>query len=581
MTQVESQSLIFNRRITWTDYIPSIVVATLFVLTYFSLPKVDYIEPSPFFYVKLLPPLYFALVIASIIGAVMSKNHFGRVFCTITFVLALHFTPNIVLVNPWHFDSYAFLAEAVYVKRNGYIADIAYWSLLESPGIGLVFGPFLSVTGIDPFAFLKIYQALLPILMTLLIYSIVEKFTSNRSNASLAPLLTMSIMWVNEFFLNRQSFSLIFYLSSWLLLSKIIVKKFELKTVLLLGTQIFAMIISHPATPLFFMTNLICIIVLSKIFKVFESWETKTVLSVIWFSAFGWLLWNYSVAQNRSLIVFSRIIDTVLTSLLSRPTILETYETKVLTGFTSNYKLIIYLRLITLFVVVALSVTAPLLIYWRNRGSKVAKSSILLMGWVVSNFASALPLLAAGLPYFERPGLFTFISWGPMAVLIYENLWKKEPTRSWRAIRSASIIIILLVPSLLIPVTKYAPLPYLYPTSRELDVMQFSNSLYSSSYPIILLEYTSIYTFNYLYEIHRPSQQLIQLLSTFESIENLSRITGSRSFIVIYRLITRDGFRVNSPSMYDLVVNVTKFSESSHNKVYDSGWPYSILVPAR
>jgi len=55
-------------------------------------------------------------------------------------------------------------------------------------------------------------------------------------------------------------------------------------------------------------------------------------------------------------------------------------------------------------------------------------------------------------------------------------------------------------------------------------------------------------------------------------------VTCSSSFWVTYRLIVRDAFWNYTPSMLDVVRNLTLDEAGMHNKVYDGGWPESILV---
>ena len=115
----------------------------------------------------LLPTLYLVLT-ASIIIALRDKQELTRVISVCILALLIIWTPSVVFFQPWHLDSYPFVAEAVYIQRNAHIGNFHY--LTESPALGLTFGAFMLITGINPITLLKIYPGFLAILFVAFIY---------------------------------------------------------------------------------------------------------------------------------------------------------------------------------------------------------------------------------------------------------------------------------------------------------------------------------------------------------------------------------------------------------------------------
>lgn len=250
-------------------YLVSFFVAMLFLGSYITLPQVGYTEPDVFFYFKHLPPLYHISVIVSIIVAIFSKEKFNRIFAAIVFCLLIILTPSILLINPWNLDSYAFVSEAVYIKRNGWMSDVGY--ILDTPALSLTFGPYLLITGMDPFLFQKMFGGLNAVILLLVVYLIAMKMKIKEKSLVIACLCFISIMWPNTFHVNRQNFSLVYYLTSWFLLAHLILERKDRRFLLLFTIQIFLMVISHPATPVFFLANLILVAAIGRILGVLRS----------------------------------------------------------------------------------------------------------------------------------------------------------------------------------------------------------------------------------------------------------------------------------------------------------------------
>lgn len=558
------------------NYFLGVFIGVLLLLTYVTLPRVDYVEPNVFFYLEHLTPLYYLSLIASIVVAVFSKNRFIRVFSVVAFTLLIILTPSVMLVNPWHMDSYPFVSEAVYVERNGRLADFHYLS--ESPALGLVFGPYLLITGISPFDLMKIYPSLIVTILVLIMYSIAEKMKIGKKSLVIAPICLVAIMWPNAFHVCRQSFSLVYYLASWLFLSVLILQRKDRRISLMLGIQIILMVISHPATPLFFVANLIGVAIIGGILRKLRSGEIKIITYTLLFCTFFWLLWNSTIAtKGDGIRVFSNIMTTLFNSLMTSPAEVSG-ASKIFIGYTSIYSSIINLRLFLTLVVSVSGILLPLIIYRYYESPRNKKISVMLTGWILSNMASAIPLMYSGLPYFARPALFTFISWAPLGGLVYVTIDMKglKSPKIKKIIKSVFLVIFILTPSILIPVIKYAPLPFLYPRTRELSTITFMDLHYRGDY-ILRLEFTTPWGYSYLCGLNETNYGLLR--NDYISNGSLNPRVTATSIAVTYRLVTRDAFWSYEPSMLQIVENVTGKLSETHNKVYDSGYPDWILIP--
>ena len=109
-------------------YLSLLFICALFLVTLASLPSVDNVESSVFFYLEHLPPIYYVSVLASVIIALRDKQELTRVISVCVLTLLIIWAPSVMYVQPWHLDSYPFVAEAVYIERNAHLSNFHYLS---------------------------------------------------------------------------------------------------------------------------------------------------------------------------------------------------------------------------------------------------------------------------------------------------------------------------------------------------------------------------------------------------------------------------------------------------------------------
>ena len=552
-----------------------VFIVALLVATFATLPRVDFIEPNVLFYFQHLSPLYYVCIFAAIAMAIYYRRDFLGLLSVIVVGLLILWTPSIMLVQPWFLDTYSFGAEAVYVARNGYIGD--YHHLSASPLLGLMFGPFLMITGISPFMLQKIYPSLFAIIFAVLLYVTAKKMKIGKEALVVAPLLFISIAWPNELHFCRQSFSLIFYITSWLLLLHLVFRRSDRRFFVLLVLQVFLLAMSHPATPLFFMANLATIVFLDQIWQKFRRKGSKVIMRVcmqtLLISAGAWIFWNTFNPATRGMRDLVAIAENLVASLMESPSEVSGVGT-IFTNYTPIYGLAINIRFALTLAVFVSALLLPFVIYRYVQNRKLV---VILMGWVISNMFSSVPLLYSGLGYFARPALFTFISLAPLGALVYNVLASKSEihVKTKSVTKCTFLLVFIIVPLLLIPIIKYGPLPFLYPTSRELAHKEFSDLRWAGGGKLVYLEFNLPYGYSYiLHGIGEASPSTIYRYG--EGLDSI--LASSSSLWITYRLRTRDGFRNYNPSMLYVVKNLTLY-QTTYNKVYDSGWPESILIP--
>jgi len=590
-------------RIRMKKFLMGVFIVALLLATFATLPRVDYVEPNVLFYFQHLTPLYYICVLAAIVMAIYWRRSYLGLLSAIVLSLLILWTPSIMLVQPWFPDTYPFVAEAVYVARNGHIGDVHYLSV--NPALGLFLGPFLMITGISPFMLIKIYPGIVAVIFTVLLYLIAKKMKIGKESLVVAPLLFLSIAWPNELHLCRQSFSLVYYLVSWFLLLRLVFQGPNRRIFVLLVSQVVLLTMSHPSTPLFFMANLVTIVIIGWVLRKFRPKESSVIIRTLLISAIAWMLWNAFSPATGAIRNFIGIVENLVASLTGSPSEVSGIA-KIFAQYTEVYELTINIRfgltlavftsamLLSLFAMYQLSTRGFLTRIRLSRKRFVLleigidrKVLAILAGWIISNLFSSVPLLYAGLPYFARPVLFTFIAWAPLGAFAYKILSTKQKSgltaKTKNAMRCVFLGAFVVLPSLLIPMIKYGPLPFLYPTSKELANKRFLDLHMGNGGIQVYFEYNLPYSYSYILDgytrVNGPRS--MTLGGVYSSGEGLNTsLVDQASLWITYRLVTRDAFQKYTPSMLNVVENATLIlPRTTHNKVYDSGWPECILTP--
>ena len=93
-----------------------IFIMTFFLLYIYFIPRIDYVAPNPLFIHDNFTYVYYLLLIVSILFHILYEDEHMKRISEIIFIILIFFMPNVLLKNPWHMDSYAFVNEAILLK---------------------------------------------------------------------------------------------------------------------------------------------------------------------------------------------------------------------------------------------------------------------------------------------------------------------------------------------------------------------------------------------------------------------------------------------------------------------------------
>ncbi|MEM1714000.1 MAG: hypothetical protein QXW36_05655, partial [Desulfurococcaceae archaeon] len=122
------------------------------------------------------------------------------------------------------------------------------------------------------------------------------------------------------------------------------------------------------------------------------------------------------------------------------------------------------------------------------------------------------------------------------------------------------IIVFTVAGLILIPITRYASIPYLHPTSQELEATMFVHQYYNGRQPIYYTEYPP---YTRVLAGKDPGWEI----SGFYEDMNFTK----HHYLVVERYVTRDGYYIYAVSRRELVNYLVSSLSKSHNLVYTSG----------
>ncbi|MFX0134898.1 MAG: hypothetical protein ACFFDN_14750 [Candidatus Hodarchaeota archaeon] len=558
----------------------SFLIPIAFFFTIISMPLIDYSEGNVFFYLNHLPIFYQISIFLSIYAILLFRKNFFGILYVLGFILLLLFTPNFMLVNPWSMDSYPFVASALYVSKNGHIGPF-FGIIEETPCLSLLFGSFLLITDINPIIIAKYYTAFITIILGLIFYCISNKCNFGKEISVITPMLFVSIFWPNELHFSRQSISLIFYLISWYLLFSLVIKRSR-KIYLFLIIQIFILVLSHPATSFFFFFNLIAVVIIGLLTRKIQKRNINLISNVSVITILLWSIWNINyLPTSKASQVWRDVGERLIQSLLQNPSEISGLE-KIFFGYTPTYEFIINIRLLITFIIYISVLIFPLIIYFKYNSFKTnIEIFVISVCWAVSNLLIMIPLLYVGLPFFARPVLFTFLAWPIIGTMLYKVLQQLDKNK----IKILFIITFILVPSFLLPVIKYAPLPFIFPTKKELNNFAFLNMHWENS-RVLYVERPPLFYFWMYNESSRiggltdpPGYLWVEVYSQGEGLD-MNRVNQT-SIWITSRILARDAFWNFVPNYHDVINNLILYENSVRNKVFDAGWPEYLYTHPR
>lgn len=564
------------------DYTIFLIILMLTAVTFLTMPRIDHAKGDVLFYAKSLSLLYFVSVIGSFVFAIICKREFLSLFSTILFGFLIIYTPLVLFVQLWFPDIYFYLSESLALANEGHFGAVGHSA--ESPGVSLMSGSYLLITNVDSIVFAKIYQGMLITTAALLLYSIAKRF--NVSNPSFAPLIFFSIVWQDELHFCRLSYSLIFYLAFLLLCIRKPMRTNRNSSrgnILASLVLIPALVLSHPATPMFLLLNLITAMLLLRIFIGPIRYYLTEIFGKTILLAVTWVSWHMTREEGGALSTLTTFGQTVVQSLRGGPQ-LQSAEMK-LSGFTytTEYYFVIRLHLIHWMIIFSLALSVFLVYHFRHN-----ITGLLLAACLLSSQSTAVIFYYGGLAFFSRPSLFTYIVFAPIAAITFRFFLharrdahpQAHLARKTFAILGLFLILFVSFSAFSIPVLKYSDTPFLYLPTSEHTALKFAIKNLPTNMSLVSTSYNTPGGFYSLMINASGGQRGDITYHDWRFVVGTEEIDRA-AVLVLESCSTRDAFFETNPTYDSLLTKLTSYLRANHSKVYDANGNVSLFMPIR
>ncbi len=463
-----------NNSVLWIVPISLSLSLLMFTLASVDLSSIAYYPGNAFQYFYSLPSSYFVgfiITISSILIATLKNCLSEKVKLGLVIILMLYLfgIPALTYENARHSDVYLHMADAMAVQNTHSYTNPQHDRMIkESPGSYVAYAIILAVTDIDPTILMKGYQIFLMFMVTILAY-IIAKEISGRY-AVLAPFSFLSLAWFGELHLSRQSYSLMLYFLLWFILFKILISS-RLRGrawVAIFYPLSFAIVASHPGTPIFIILNLLFISIFF-FFSNSEGVELKKVQHLLLSFIVVYLAWTLFQAFSAIGDITTYLYNSVLTASFS-PTEL-TYTT-----MQPNYEYSIAIK--TRLAAGAFQMTTGLMILVMlfRKNTRDRKTVIILGGWFTSVLTWGATSIYHGGTYLQRPLLFATMPWAILIAFFcktYLTSNKQSKTKNRTIIITTLLISGVIFFSSSMPIMRYASEPFLYMPTYSIEGAKF------------------------------------------------------------------------------------------------------------
>jgi hypothetical protein len=535
----------------------------LFMLTFIIISPIDVVElpdanSYPLYYFLVQPITVWVVVPLTVLVATLSPRSFHRVLAISILAFLIEFLPSFMMVNPWLPDQYPYLAEAYWIYLYGSISNIQYLSVV--PGLGLCYGIFEIVTSLNPFIMSRVFSFIQAIALVVILASLSKKLTGKEA---LLPILFLSLNYfqnINVF--HRSSLHFTYALIFLNLIFTIILKhqhpewRHTLASVIVFS----AMVLAYPGSG-FILVAVIGAHVLLYIVRKTPLTSLKLpiiIFSIIFGAWYGYVAWNQL-----------RIVGSIWSSLVKVLRLELSFEESMAhpfsTGLTPLFRSLVYTRLIIEGGVIAISFSIALYKYaltivsrFRGRDSDISFAYTLMLASLIAPTPWLLTEWSRW-SFYKFSGYFLLVSLISLSYHIYSQHHLRGFT-NFLSIKMLTVIAIITA-LLLVPLLRYASVPYLHVTTQELQSVffvhkyfTFDSNCYYLEYPPYILPRLLVYG-NVLYEI-----------SFMYWFENMT----SGLYIITNRALTRDGFYLYPQTLIVKLTELESFMLSIAHKVYDN-----------
>ena len=234
------------------------------------------------------------------------------------------------------------------------------------------------------------------------------------------------------------------------------------------------------------------------------------------------------------------------------PTSLLTPQHPFTEGLTPPFTAILRARMLLTATILSLGFLSSVYVFFKKK-----RNEALIPIMYLSLLAVLAPFMFTG---WSQWYAFKFVAYSTLiASACVAILWRLKRNKYLRTF----ILILVVVGVISVPILRYASIPYLHPTTRELKAASFVHSYYEKEDPIYYTEYPP-----YIRVLmgKDPGWEFTQYLGFTLNID-----LEKNNFLVVERHLARDGYYIYSEPI-NVILNRMKDSlASTHNLVYTSG----------
>jgi hypothetical protein len=557
----------------------TVFVSLAIILTTLSLfltPIVDKIQLEdirlyPFFYALTLPPIYYIAVMYSAILALFCRKGYSKLVSVLCVASLVEATPSLMLVNPWVLDQYPYLAEPVWLVKNAYIAPIHY--LAEVPGLGLMFSQLMLVTGLDPFMFSKIFSLISAIMLVLPAFLLSKGLCGN---GALIPLLFLSVNsgQINTF--HRSSYFFILFLIIILSLWNKVTKQAVGHSIVTIVT-FSAAVLAYPGSVIIPLIILVLPILLKFIHSMqnvvhigqvegIKKLDIQDNLNFLYISnvlfTCTFLAWCIYVSEG-NLTIIVRVVGQALTELTDPFVLLTPYSTLGYVPTTPLFVNILHVRMLLMLIVLGLGLLGSLYMIFKRRSESFMSMMYLSLLIVLSPFIFT-KWNQWFLGHFDTYVLL-------LAAASIADLWRLKQSMYIKTI----VVVLIVIGLFILPINRYASMPYLHPTTQELKVSYFVHRYYIEGEYVYYTEYPPFTLIQIL--LNKNPRWELSYMKPEEWLEG--KTTKSAGYILSYRVLVRDAYYLYPVSRRNLLGNLVNTLKESHNLIYCNDYYIKIFMP--
>jgi len=517
-------------------------------------PHLEKAEPNPYFQFSIMPPAYWIGVCTSVIALLISvfprKEDDSHSALGLSALLSLTIYTNVIprlmyknLI--WH-DTYPSVGELAYILTYGRTSRLVpFHTLMETPALSLFSSQLTLVMGLDYLVIVEFISLLVPLIMTLFVYSLAQSLTGGRA----AIIAALVYIGCNQFgfYFNRGSFSLTVQLLTWYCIVKLMMSRKRLWAVILVLSYI-ALVLSHPIGAFITIVITIAPFVLTRVrFFIFDLFRSRNDnhVPVQGFAGEAYF-WRIALIQFTiwgSWHLLFRHANFLVTRVLQWEKLFPRDPADIVsaTGYTSEYYPIVMLSFYELVLLVIIGSSLALLFVFQI---KFDWRAIISSSWFISAILFVPPLyLLRMAQYADRFLAYSFPVFGILIAQFLSGFSSAQIDRSKKILNMGKTALLALPFSfiLLSPLTMYPNMAFVYPSTASLKLTDYyTKKAWGSVVVIGGHEETAYYRL-----INNAKAQIFHLIDVGPSPSAISYDV----IAITYRAYAKDRFTKYQPSI--------------------------------